>query len=141
MASRLSGAALVVALFTAGQAAALEGVTVTPIARKAETASGQPITLPQADVQVVVSVFEIAPGASLPVHKHPFARYALVEAGTLEVTHVESGAATVYRAGDFVVEMIDEWHRARNAGPDAVRLIVIDQVEGGVENTLLGRPD
>ena len=39
------------------------------------------------DAQVVVSSYEIAPGAVLPVHKHPFPRYAYVQAGHLRVTN------------------------------------------------------
>src|SRR4051812_47626068 len=58
-------------------------VVVTPLASRTTTASGQPITLPRKNVQVVVSTYDIAAGATLPVHRHPFPRYAYVEAGTL----------------------------------------------------------
>lgn len=112
-------------------------VVVSPIASITQTASGQPITLPQKNVQVVVSTYEIAPGATLPVHKHPFPRYASVQAGTLQVTNVETGKSTTYRAGDFIVEMIGQWHRAANIGTDPVKLLVIDQVEEGAQNTVL----
>jgi quercetin dioxygenase-like cupin family protein len=135
---KLNAAALALSIVLAPYGAgALEAVTVTPLTAKSETAAGQPIALPQQDVRVLVSVYDIAPGAKLPVHKHPFARYALVESGTLEVTNVETGEASVYRKGDFVVEMIDLWHRAENIGEDPVRLIVIDQIEGDAQNTLL----
>lgn len=120
-----------------GEAQALEAVTVTPLTTRAETASGQPIALPQKDVRVNVSIFDIAPGATLPVHKHPYPRYAYVKAGVLEVTNTETGQGTIYKTGDFIVEMIDQWHHARNAGSDPVKLLVIDQIEGEVENTLL----
>lgn len=112
-------------------------VVVAPLASITQTASGQPITLPQKDVQVIVSTYEIAPGAQLPVHQHPFARYASVQAGTLEVTNVDTGKSTIYRTGDFIVEMIGEWHRAANIGSDPVKLLVIDQVEKGAQNTVL----
>jgi len=130
------GAALVIAL-SSGAALALEGVTVTPLAEKSETASRKPIVLPQKDVRVIVSTFDIAPGATLPVHKHPFARYAVVQAGSLKVTNDETNESTVYKTGDFIVEMIDQWHRAKNVGEDAVKLLVIDQVEGDANNTVL----
>jgi len=118
-------------------ALALEAVTVTPLATKKETASGQPITLPQKNVRVVFSTFEIAPQAGLPVHKHPFARYAWVQSGSLQVTNAETNESNVYKTGDFVIEMIDQWHHAKNVGDDVVKLLVIDQTEGDVENTLL----
>lgn len=80
---------------------------------------------------------EIAPGATLPVHKHPFPRYAYVEGGTLQVTNVETGKSTTYKSGDFIIEMIGQWHQATNVGADPVKLLVIDQVEEGIKNTVL----
>ena len=124
-------------LLASSTAGALEAVTIRPLAEKTETASGQPITLPQKDVRVVVSTYDIAPGARLPVHKHPFARYAVVQGGTLEVTNAATGASATYRTGDVVIEMIDQWHHARNVGADAVKLLVIDQIEGAGGNTVL----
>lgn len=112
-------------------------VKVTPIATTAVTAAGQPIVLPQKDVRAVVSQFDIAPGAKLPVHQHPFPRYAYVVTGDLEVTNVETGASNRYGPGDFVVEMVGLWHQGANVGADPVRLIVIDQVEGDVQQTIL----
>ncbi len=134
--TRIVLATLAVVLSTAA-AFALEGVTVTPLREMTETASGKPIVLPQNNVRVIVSTFDIAPGATLPVHKHPFARYAVVQAGTLKVINVETDEAKIYKTGDFVVEMIDQWHRAENIGNDAVKLLVIDQVEGSAGNTIL----
>lgn len=128
------------ALFASG-AHALDSsatpVVVVPLASISQTASGQPIVLPQKNVQVVVSTYDIAPGAQLPIHKHPFARYASVQAGTLEVTNVATGKSTTYKTGDFIVEMIGEWHRAENVGDGPVKLLVIDQVEDGAPNTVL----
>lgn len=134
----LAGAAL-----AAGHAAfafddtARQPVVVTPIVSTKLTAAGQPIVLPQKDTRVIAALFEIAPGATLPVHKHPSQRYGYMLEGELLVTDVETGAKTTYRAGDFIVEMLDIWHQGAAVGPGAVRLVVIDQVEGDVQNTLL----
>ena len=130
------GATLAVA-FSISAALALEGVTVTPLQEKSETASGKPIVLPKHDIRVIVSTFDIAPGATLPVHKHPFARYGVVQAGSLKVTNDDTGESKVYVAGDLIVEMIDQWHRAENVGNGPVKLLVIDQVEGNANNTIL----
>lgn len=112
-------------------------VVVTPLASVTETASGQPIVLPQKNVQVLVSSFEIPPGAKLPVHMHPSARYAYVLEGQLEVTNVDTGKSTSYKKGDFIVEMIGTWHQGANVGSEPVKLLVIDQVEKGTSNTVL----
>ena len=71
------------------------------------------------------------------MHKHPFPRYAYVEQGTLKVTNVETGASNTYKTGDFIIEMIGQWHQATNIGADPVKLLVIDQVEQGAKNTIL----
>lgn len=136
------GAALLAALLQFPAALALDNspaaeVVVKPVASIMTTATGQPITLPQRDVQVIVSSYDIPAGAKLPVHKHPFPRYAFVQAGNLQVTNVVTGKSNSYAAGDFIIEMIDEWHRASNLGADPVKLLVIDQVEEGVNNTVL----
>lgn len=137
----ISTTLLLAAALSATAAHALDAsetpVVVTPLASRTETASGQPITLPQKNVQVLVSSYEIAPGATLPVHKHPFSRYAYVEGGTLQVTNVETGKSTTYKSGDFIIEMIGQWHQATNVGADPVKLLVIDQVEEGTKNTVL----
>lgn len=136
-----ASALLLCAALSATTAQALDSggtpVAVTPLASRTETASGQPITLPQKNVQVLVSTYEIAVGATLPVHKHPFPRYAYVEAGTLRVTNVETGKSNTYKTGDFIVEMIGQWHQAINVGDRPVKLLVIDQVEQGTKNTVL----
>ncbi len=139
----LSGAAILAALLQSPAARALDStnagapVVVTPLASTTVTANGQPITLPQKNVQVLVSTYDIPGGATLPVHKHPFPRYAYVLAGTLQVTNSDTGKSNTYKTGDFIVEMIGEWHQAINVGTDSVKLVVIDQVEEGTQNTVL----
>ncbi|CCV14411.1 cupin domain-containing protein [Mesorhizobium sp. STM 4661] len=137
----LASMTLLAAALFAGVALALDSsgmpVVVTPLASRTETASGQPIVLPQKNVEVLVSTYDIAAGATLPVHKHPFPRYAYVQAGTLQVTNVETGKSNTYKTGDFIVEMIGQWHQATNVGADPVKLLVIDQVEQGTKNTVL----
>lgn len=57
------------------QAQERKDVTVTQLLSTTVTSSGQPIVLPQKDAQIVVSTYDVAPGATLPVHKHPYPRY------------------------------------------------------------------
>ena len=64
------------------QAQELTGVTVTQLLSTTVTASRQPIVLPHKNAQIVASIFDVAPGAALPVHKHPFPRLAYVLSGT-----------------------------------------------------------
>ena len=102
-----------------------------------KTNSGQPIKLQQGDVEVVVWMYDIPVGSKLPVHKHPYQRYAYVLQGTLQVTDVANGRSFEYKAGDFIVEMVDGWHYGANNGRGPVRLLVIDQVQPGQANSIL----
>ena len=111
-------------------------VTVTPILATATTASGQPISFPQGDLAFTASSYEIAPGASLPEHKHPFPRYAYVAAGTIAVTNTVTGQTATYKAGDVIVEAVDQWHKAANTGSDAIKLIVYDFAPKGAANVV-----
>jgi quercetin dioxygenase-like cupin family protein len=115
----------------------IPGVTVTPLISTTTTASGQTIEVPVRP-EVVVSRFEIAPGVALPIHRHPYPRYGYVLSGTLEVT-VSGGKTYRYRAGDFMTEVINQWHSGKNVGDTTVRLLVIDQIVPGHSNTITRR--
>lgn len=112
-------------------------VVVRPVISSTVTSSGQPIVLPQKDAQVIVSTYEIPAGAVLPKHKHPFPRYGYVQAGTIEVTNIDTGKTATFKTGDFILEAVDQWHFGTNKGDVPVKLLVIDMVEKGQSNTVL----
>jgi quercetin dioxygenase-like cupin family protein len=138
---RFAGTALFLTLL-AGNAFAegpmpVPAIAVKPLASLDKTASGQPITFPQGPGRVIVAEYIIAPGATLPLHKHPYPRFAYVLQGTLEVTDKDTDQTFLYKPGDVVVEVIGQRHLGRNMGDDAVRLLVLDttpaDVKGNVE--------
>src|SRR5579885_1179703 len=49
-------------------------VTVKTLVATDKTVLGQPLVLPKRDPELIVSIYEIAPGARLPRHEHPFSR-------------------------------------------------------------------
>jgi quercetin dioxygenase-like cupin family protein len=110
-------------------------VTIKRLLSTRTTASGQPIDVP-VHPEVVASRYEIAPNAALPIHEHPYPRYAYVLSGTMEIT-VLGGKTYRYGAGDFIAEVIGQWHTGRNTGDTPVQLLVIDQVVPGHSNTVL----
>jgi quercetin dioxygenase-like cupin family protein len=118
-----------------------DDVKVTPLHSTETTASGQPIVLPRGDIQVVTSNYEIAPGAKLPEHKHPYPRYGYVLAGKLRITNTETSKSVEYGPGDFIIESLAQWHKAENIGTEPVKLLVIDQVKPGRNNTILRKQD
>jgi quercetin dioxygenase-like cupin family protein len=134
---RILFATALIAALPACAAAQDRPVIVTPVARTGQTIADQPISLPQKNVEVIVSTYEIAPGAALPVHKHQYQRYAYVLAGTLIVSNVDSGKDITFKQGDFIVESLESWHKGASVGTETVRLLVIDQVEKGAATVTL----
>jgi quercetin dioxygenase-like cupin family protein len=131
------GLLLVASPLHADNHATTSKVVVKPVVSSTVTSSGQPIVLPQKDAQVIVSTYEIPAGAVLPKHKHPFPRYGYVQAGTIEVTNIDTGKTATFKTGDFILEAVDQWHFGTNKGDVPVKLLVIDMVEKGQSNTVL----
>ena len=131
------GLILFVSPASADSQPATSKVVVKPVLSTGVTSSGQPIVLPQGDVQMLVSTYDIPPGAVLPKHKHPFPRYGYVQAGTIEVTNLDIGKTETFKTGDFIVEAVDQWHFGANKGTEPVKLLVIDMVEKGAANVVL----
>jgi len=138
---RLSGLAAALAISPAAAyaqtpAAAPEPSTATVLQTIERTNADQPILLPQGPVQVVISRVTILAGASLPVHKHLFPRYAQVVKGRLRVDDPDTGLSREFKPGDFIVEALDRWHSGTALGGEPVELLVIDQVRPGEPNTI-----
>ncbi|HWW47670.1 MAG TPA: cupin domain-containing protein [Xanthobacteraceae bacterium] len=112
-------------------------IVVRPVLSATETSSGQPIVLPKNNPLVLVSTYEIPPGMVLPKHKHPYPRYGYVLAGTLKVTNLDTGRSDDFKPGDFILEAVDQWHQGESTGTETVKLLVIDMVENGANNTVL----
>lgn len=110
---------------------------VRPVLSATETSTGQPIVLPQKNPQVIASTYEIPPGTTLPKHKHPFPRYGYVLTGTITVTNFDTGKIEHFKAGDFILEAVGQWHQGTATGAETVKLLVIDMVEKGESNTIV----
>lgn len=112
------------------------GTRVTVVNRASATVTGQPLGLPPSPWETVISVTDLAPGGVLPMHKHPWPRYAYVERGRLSVHYEAAGIIREFGPGEAVVEAIDQWHEGRVVGTEPVRLIVLDQLPPGATNVI-----
>lgn len=120
-----------------GQApAAAAGAVATPIVRTETTVTGQPLRLPPAPVELVVTRVELPAGGAIPTHKHPWQRYVYVEAGAIRVTNHDAGTISDFAAGQVIVEAVDQWHEGRVTSAGPARLIVVDQVPPGESNLI-----
>jgi len=109
--------------------------TVTKVASTSRTADGKPIRFPQGDAEATAFVYVIPAGAKLPVHKHPYPRFAYVMEGEIRVT-LDGGKTYDYRAGDFIAEVIDTWHSGETVGSATVKLFVLDATPPGQANVV-----
>jgi quercetin dioxygenase-like cupin family protein len=110
---------------------------VTRLLTAAVTAAGQSIVLCLNPARIVVSIYEIAAGARLREHKHPFVRHAYVLTRTLRVTNTETGNSNVSEAGDFIIEAIGQWHQAVKLDDRPLKLLVTDQHSGQKSNVVM----
>lgn len=134
---RLRCAAAIVMLAGLGGFAAQEPpppAASTTLARTGSTITGQPISLPPAPFEVVFTRTVLPPGGVLPMHKHPWPRYALVESGRIRVRYEAAGIEREFGPGDALIETVDEWHEGATIGAEPVRILVIDHVPPGQTN-------
>ena len=107
----------------------------TVMFRSGKTVTGQELQFPTGKVEIVSGTAEFEPGAETPVHKHPYPRSLYILEGTLTVTE-EGGEPHTFRAGSFVVEAVDVWHTGRNTTASPVKILVIDEVPAGFNNSI-----
>lgn len=108
----------------------------TILNRSSTTITGQPIPAPPPGFEVVITRTEIPAGGVLPMHRHPWPRYAIVEQGRLRVRYEEARLERVFGPGEAVIEAIGQWHEGEVVGDQPVRLIVVDHVPPGETNVV-----
>ncbi|WP_296814411.1 cupin domain-containing protein [Brevundimonas sp.] len=107
---------------------------VEPLVSTRSTVTGQPLALPQGEVEVTVARVTLQPGGAIPRHRHAWPRYVHVLSGRLQVTNFDTGDVSVLDAGSFLVEAIGQWHMGEALGDAPLILLVIDQAPPGVVN-------
>lgn len=120
----------------ASTAASPAAAVVTPVLRASTTVTGQPLAAPPSPWEVLVMTTDLPPGGLLPMHKHPWPRFAFVQSGRLEVRYEQSGLVRTFGPGEAVIEAVDQWHEGRVVGAEPVRLIVLDQLPPGATNVV-----
>jgi quercetin dioxygenase-like cupin family protein len=109
---------------------------IIPLLRASTTITGQPLAVPDRPWEIAISASELPAGGVLPMHKHPWPRYAYVERGRLRVRYEAAGLVREFGPGEAVIEAVDQWHEGEAIGPEPVRLIVLDQLPPGATNVV-----
>ena len=120
--------------------AAAQPVTIgTPVTIDA-TLSGQPIRPPAGDLRVTVTQVELPAGGKLAAHKHPYPRLVQVLSGRLEIHNLDTGQTREVKAGDWMVDAVEQWHEAVALGDQPARLMTIDHAPPGKPVTIPRNP-
>jgi quercetin dioxygenase-like cupin family protein len=100
-------------------------IETTILAQSTQDWGGSPLAeYPQGQPEVTVARVTIPVGMALPLHEHPFMTAGVVLQGVIEV-RTDSGKTHIARAGEAVIELIDQPHGGANIGDtDAVILVV-----------------
>jgi len=99
------------------------------------TITGQPLRPPPTPFQLLVTQVTYPPNHVIACHKHSWPRYVYVQSGHLRVTTYNPLAVHNFTAGQVVVEAIDQWHEGRVMGPEPLRLVAMEQVPPGRDNS------
>ncbi|MGB1361597.1 MAG: cupin domain-containing protein [Alphaproteobacteria bacterium] len=82
--------------------------------------------IPSVDIkntQVKVLRIVIKAGEKLPMHKHPVVNVGYLVKGNLNVI-TEKGKVLKLKAGDSIVEVINQWHYGQNVGTTDAEIVV-----------------
>lgn len=111
-------------------------IAVEVLTRTSKSWDGSALpTYPRATPEITILRIRIAPGATLPVHKHPFINAGVMLQGQLTVTS-EAGDTLHLKAGDTIVELVEKWHFGRNDGDTMAELVVFYAGIGGLPVTV-----
>jgi quercetin dioxygenase-like cupin family protein len=90
---------------------------------------------PSGQPEISILKITIPPGQRLPTHKHPVINGGVVIRGELTVT-TDKGEVLHVKAGQPIVEVVNEWHYGANHGTEPVELIVFYAGVKGIPITI-----
>jgi quercetin dioxygenase-like cupin family protein len=101
-----------------------------------ETWTGKKLpAYPSGQPEISILKITIPPGQRLPMHKHPVINAGVVLRGELTVT-TDKGEVLHVKAGQPIVEVVNEWHYGANHGTEPIELIAFYAGVKGVPITI-----
>ena len=101
------------------------GVTVRTLVQSTRSWNGTPLpAYPGGQPEVTVLHITIPPGVALPMHQHPVINAGMLIRGQLLVTSA-AGASVQLRAGQGLIEMVNQPHYGTNTGTEPAEIVVV----------------
>lgn len=134
--------ALTLPALRAAEAAAPGKIQVETLVQSTKSWDGTPLPPFPAGAQPEMRVVRITipPHTSLPVHKHPVYNAGVLLKGSLVVELVggpNDGKTMTMKAGDPLVEVMNQWHYGRNDGDEPAEILVVYTGPKGTPITVL----
>jgi quercetin dioxygenase-like cupin family protein len=102
----------------------ISGVQVEHLTKSHTSWNGTPLpAYGTGQPEVTILKYRIEPGAELPPHLHPVINAGVLLKGELTVVS-DTGERLHLKAGDAIIELVDQVHHGRNEGTETVELIV-----------------
>ncbi|WP_127478217.1 cupin domain-containing protein [Sulfurivermis fontis] len=92
---------------------------------------------PDGAPEISVLRVEVAPGAQLPLHRHPVINAGYLLSGALTVVK-ESGETLHLKAGEAVIKVVNTWHYGKNEGDVPAVIVVLCRHAGNTAQRTQG---
>ncbi|MGI0117757.1 cupin domain-containing protein [Zooshikella sp. RANM57] len=100
-------------------------VRVDTLSKTRTSWDGTPLpAYPAGQPEVTVLKYTIPPNTQLPLHRHPVINAAYVLSGELTVIKSEGNQTKHLKAGETLVELVNQWHYGKNETEQPTELIV-----------------
>jgi quercetin dioxygenase-like cupin family protein len=107
---------LVALLAGAVQAQDSTGISISVIAKGDSSWTGARLpAYPDKQPEITILKITLAPGAALPMHRHPVINAGVLLSGELTVL-TEDEKTLHLKAGEGLIEVVNKWHYGKNTG-------------------------
>jgi len=118
----------------------IQQTEVYQLAKSKASWNGSPLpAYPQGTPEITILRIVVPAGGSLEKHKHPVINAGVLLKGELMV-QTEDGKTLDLKAGEAIVEVVDNWHFGKNEGTEPAEIIVFYAGAEGVPITVY-KPD
>ena len=129
---------LCLTLFLSGNASAadVDAVHADVLSKVGSSWDGRVLPdYPKGKPEITILRIKIAPGAELPLHKHPVINAGLLLSGELTIV-TEDNRRLHLKAGESIVEVVNTWHYGKNEGDKDAEIVVFYAGTAGIAITI-----
>ena len=113
------------------------GTQVKHLAKSSQSWDGTPLpSYPSAKPEITILNIKIPPGTRLPLHRHPVINAGYLIKGELTVVKEDGKKRLKMKAGDTLIELVNQWHYGKNEGKTTAEIVVFYAGSSGQEITV-----